>query len=290
MKFKKSEIKKALDFYEINNTDYENKCYKCLSYLEENKLFLKNALNLYKIIYCSNNNKIRFLWKHKNIEDIFRCNIDKYITNILLLSGYKKHIKSIKRFKFDINQQKLQKRRIKECLLSSKDIEEGISVSQMLWGAYFFNGNILEVGRLQFEFLRFDPTNPILNKKCIKIHIPKGTKLYKELVLDSINEAKNLIKKYYKLKNIQMYCDSWLLSKEIKNAFPDSNIASFASLFNILKESDATKDILHYVFKKEECVDYQELSEKTSLEKYLKTMLINGKVIHKAIGKLKDIN
>lgn len=290
MFFKKSEIKKALEFYDITDIKYRNKCYECLDYLEDNRLFLKSAIDIYKTIYNSKSSKIRRLWKNKSIEELFRCKIHKYISNVLVLSAYKKHQKNIKKYGFDDNQQTLQKRRVKECLLSESDIKNGISTSKMLWAAYIIKGKIIEVGRLQYELIDFNPLNPIESKKCIKIHIPTGSKLYEELVLTSIKESKELIKKYYKLKNIDMFCDSWLLSREIKSEFPNSNIAKFASLFDVLKEEDGTLNLLHFVFKKDKCEDYNELSENTNLEKFIKKMLINGQVIHKGIGKLKDIN
>ena len=85
-----------------------------------------------------------------------------------------------------------------------------------------------------------------------------------------------------------MFCDSWLLSKELATALPNSNIAYFASLFDLLIEEDAKEDLLHYVFKLEKIEDLNLLSEETTLEKVIKQMWINNIVIHKSIGILKE--
>lgn len=60
----------------------------------------------------------------------------------------------------------------------------------MLWGAYFINIRIIEVGRLQYEFCKVNPLNKKGYKKCIKIHIPSGEKLAEEQVKESIIKSK----------------------------------------------------------------------------------------------------
>lgn len=286
MIFKKNEIKKALEFYNINDKEYLKKCLLCIDYLEENKTFLNTASDIYKTLYSNKLESVRKIWKKKKTEDLFKCKINNYITNILILCGYKKHKNSIKKYRFDENLEDTIKRRVRECLLSGAS--SGMSLSKMLWAARIIKGKILEVGRLQYELVEYNPLNITQRKRCIKIHIPSGSKLHKELILKSLKEAKKQIKKYYKLKNIEMFCDSWLLSKELSTALPNSNIAYFASLFDLLIEEDAKEDLLHYVFKLEKIEDLNLLSEETTLEKVIKQMWINNIVIHKSIGILKE--
>lgn len=151
----------------------------------------------------------------------------------------------------------------------------------MIWGAYFINTKLIEVGRLQYE-------------KCenhiIKIHIPSGNKLEIEKVIDSIKTSKGEIEKYFYLKDIEYHCDSWILSNQI-NAIIDkkSNIAKFYNLFKVADGPDATKDILNYVFNLQECDDYYKLKESTKLQRILKKELINNKELKIGLGKLKDL-
>ena len=148
----------------------------------------------------------------------------------------------------------------------------------MIWAAYFINTKLIEVGRLQYE-------------RCenhIKIHIPSRDKLEIEKVLNSIRDSKAEIEKYFDLKNPEYRCDSWILSNQI-NAIIDSNsnIANFYRLFEVKDGPDATKDILNFVFEIEECDNYNNLVENTSLQKLLKKQLLANKELKIGWGKLK---
>ena len=148
----------------------------------------------------------------------------------------------------------------------------------MIWGAYFINTRLIEVGRLQYENC----------ENHIKIHIPSGSKLEIEEVLNSIKASKEEIKKYFHLKNIEYYCNSWLLSNQINSIIDkNSNIAKFYKLFEVKDGPDATKDILKFVFNIQECEDYNNLKENTSLQKILKRQLIENKELKIGCGKLK---
>lgn len=282
-------INNALKFYEIEDEDYLNRCYKCVEFLNNNEDIYKKAKEIYSILYTDNKNKIENLWKIKNIEEIFGKDCDSYITNILLLAGHEIHCNNMKKFKFDEEQNKIHKIRVKETL--TKDIYErkydGIRVSQMLWGAYFINIRLIEVGRLQYEI---ETKNPITheNKECIKIHIPKGEKLSNEKVKQSLQESKSLIKKYFKLNNYQYFCESWLLSKQIQELLEEnSNIAKFYKLFNVIEGKECIDDILNFVYNIRECDNYSDLQENTLLQKKLKSKLMDGKIIKTGIGILK---
>ena len=70
----------------------------------------------------------------------------------------------MKKLGFDSYQINKHLFRVRECLL--KDIYErgysGIRVSQLLWDVYFINGKLIEIDRLQYEYV---------NDAIIKIHI-----------------------------------------------------------------------------------------------------------------------
>ena len=69
----------------------------------------------------------------------------------------------------------------------------------MLWKTYFINARLIEYWRLQFE--------PTINNK-IKIHIPAGKNLDINEVKKSIQNSRELLKKYYNIENTKYICES----------------------------------------------------------------------------------
>lgn len=237
--------------------------------------------NIYKLLYIDKTDEYKKLWKIKNVNELFGQDYPVFITNILLLLGYKCYMKNIKKLTFDNEQINIQKRRVKECLKNDiiyKKYDE-IRISQMLWGTYFINNRLIEVGRLQFE--------PI-NDNQVKIHIPAGEKLDIEKVTKSIKDSKLLLKKYHNIENPKYICESWLLSQEIAQMLDkNSNIVKFQELFGIKQDKNGIDDILNFVFNLRECDDYNNLSEETSLQRKIKAFLINGGTIYDGYGELK---
>ena len=284
-------IDEALDFYNISDSEYKEKCHKCIYELEENKEYQDKVNEVYKILFIDKANKIRDLWNFKKLSDLFGNINNPFITNVLLLSGYKVHKNNIEKYHLDEEQIKIHKKRVKESLLNDIKIRkyDGIRISQMLWGAYFINLRIIEVGRLQYEFIRFNPLNEKEYKECIKIHIPSGEKLLEEQVKESIIKSKGKILKYFNLENPDYYCSSWLLSPTINKVLDkNSNITKFYNMFNIIEEKDGLDDILNFVFNVRECNDYTELKESTSLQIKLKEMLLRNEKLTMGVGILKQ--
>lgn len=282
----KDDIEKALAFYNININDYNDKCYKCLDDINKNSE-LKNKINqVLKLLYSADNKQIELLWKECNLNKFLGESYNKFIHNIILLSGYKMHKENMDKYKFDTYQILVHKNRVKECLTSdiyNRKLEE-IRLSQVLWGIYFINVKLIEVGRLQYEYCN--------NKKgkYVKIHIPKGDRLLYNEVINSIKDSKKEIEKYFKIENYEYYCESWLLSKEITKLLDiNSNILKFQELFDIIEGENAIKDILNFVFDLQQIDSYYNLPENTNLQSRIKGLLIEGKEIHIGIGKLKKI-
>lgn len=282
----KENIEKALIFYNINIKDYKDKCYKCLDDINKNKELKTKLYNVLKLLYGNESEQLELFWKESDLNRFLGESYNKFIHNIILLSGYKIHEENMNKYNFDTYQVLAHKNRVRECL--TNDIYnrklEGIRLSQTLWGIYFINIRLIEVGRLQYEYCN--------NKKgkYIKIHIPKGDKLLYNEVLDSIKNSKKEIKKYFEIENYEYYCESWLLSKEITKLLDsNSNIAKFQQLFDITEGKDAIKDILNFVFDLQQIDSYYDLPEGTSLQSKIKDLLINEKEIHIGIGKLKKI-
>jgi len=280
MKFEKSVIDNALKYYEINDIDYRNKCYKCIRDVNEIEDFNIKAEEIYNTLYTYKSFKIDTLWKRQNMIELFGKLYNPYITSILVLYGYEIHWKNMKLKKYNKEQKELYKKRVKETLMDDIFVRklESIRVSQMIWAAYFINAKLIEVGRLQYE-------------KCedyINIHIPAGEKLHIDKVLDSIKNSRQEIEKYFNIKEPEYRCESWLLSNQINDIIDkDSNIAKFYNLFDVKDGLDATKDILNFVFNVQKCSNYNDLVEDTSLQKMLKKQLLENKEMKIGWGKLK---
>ena len=153
MKIELSMIDNALKYYQINDTNYKNKCYKCIKDINEIKEFNVKAEEIYNILYNDKSFKIELLWQKQNMFELFGQQHNPYITNILVLLGYEIHHKNMKIKNYNNEQKELYKKRVKEAL--TNDIFnrklEGIRISQMIWAAYFINTKLIEVGRLQYE-------------------------------------------------------------------------------------------------------------------------------------------
>lgn len=285
-------IDNALEFYSISDNEYKMKCYKCVDEIQQNSDFQDKVNNIYNLLFIDKNDRIRKLWSIKNISDMFGKISNPFITNVLLLAGCDIHKNNIKKYALDEKQIEIHKQRVREALINDIKIRgyDGIRISQMLWGAYFVNIRIIEVGRLQYEFVKFNPLNEEEHKKCIKIHIPSGERLLEQQVKESIIKSKAEILKYFDLENPDYYCSSWLLSPTINKVLDKtSNIAKFYNMFNIIDEKDGLDDILNFVFNVRECNDYTELKECTSLQIKLKEMLLRNEKVTIGVGVLKQI-
>lgn len=279
MKIDLINIDNALEYYQINDIDYKNKCYKCIEDVNSIEDFNDRVEEVYDILYNDESFKIDTLWKIQNMVELFGEYYNSFITSVLVLLGWKLHEKNMINKNYNDKQKTLYKKRVTEALTNDIYVRklENIRISQMLWAIYFINTKLIEVGRLQYE-------------RCenhIKIHIPFGEKLEIQKVLNSIENSKNEIEKYFNLKNPEYRCDSWILSNQI-NAIIDSssNIAKFYSLFEVQDGPDATKDILNFVFNMQECDDYNTLIENTSLQRLLKKQLLENKSLKIGWGKL----
>ncbi len=282
MKIEEIEIKKALEYYKIENLDYQNKCYKCIQDIEKTKDLHSKVEEIYNILYQAETSKIDRLWKIESKENLFGKNINPFTTNVLVLLGYRIHEYNMNLKKYTENEKSLYKQRVNETLTNDIFIRklEGIRISQMLWATYFIRTRLIEVGRLQYGN----------SKGTIHIHIPSGGKLEIEAVMDSIKKSKKEIQKYFQIENPEYECQSWLLSRQLNAILnPNSNIAKFYRLFEVKDGEDATKDILNFVFQVEDCENYSTLKEDTSLQRLIKQQLLANKKFKIGIGKLKTI-
>lgn len=283
----KMKVDKAFKFYNIDES-YKEECYRCVEEINRSENYQKVFKDVYEILYYSDFSRIQELWQIKDVNELFANNINSFVTNLMIILGYEFHEKNMNKYKLDMEQVSIHKKRVRECFLNDLIYRKynGVRISQMLWAVYFIRVRIIEIGRLQYEYE--DTENDI---SIIKIHIPKGKKLDQKDVKNSIKKSKNQLKQVFKLDKIKYICNSWLLSNQIYNIVDkNSNISLFHNLFVVKDGKSCIPDIINFVYEINECDDYNKLSEKTTLQKKIKEqLLLNGK-FYLGLGVLKEEN
>lgn len=253
---------------------------------------------IYYILFLSDAKNYYNIWSWKSTKNVFKNNGSYMIPVVALLCGYQFHIQNMKQRNFDEAQIEIQKYNIK-LTCTNDNIKyniDGIRFSQMIWGSFFMKGYLIQIGRLQYEVgvKNFDKLDKYFKEKhqYIYIHIPRDKKLIEKDVNDSLHLANKYIKKYYpELKNekLAFYTQTWLLSPEVKEILSeDSNIMKFQEKFNIIEFEENINDFLNFVF--DEVlgeVNYNDLSDKTTLQSELKQRLLKEDKLHLGLGFLK---
>lgn len=284
-------IIEALHFYGIKDEKYKKRCLEVVYDINNNEVLKNKVEELFYKLYDRNKEGLSKFWKMKKVSELFGdCNL--FITSVMILLGYNIHRKNMSKYNLSDEQKSIHIKRVKNALLDDIYIRgyESVRISQMLWASYFINLRIIEVGGFQYELVS---ENPITKEKemCIKMHVPKGASLNEEDVRSSIRKSTYEIERYFNVKDINYYIESWLLSPEVLALLDDnSNILKFSKLFSIKSTGECTRDILDFVFNDVYIKDYNLLVCKTSLQVKLKSLLINKKEIHIGIGKLKWVD
>lgn len=286
-----SKVIEALHFYGIKDEEYKKRCLEVVYDINNNEVLKNKVEELFYKLYDKNKEGLSKLWKMKKVSELFGdCNL--FITSVMILLGYDIHRKNMSKYNLSDEQKSIHIKRVKNALLDDIYIRgyESVRISQMLWASYFISLRIIEVGGFQYELVS---ENPITKEKemCIKMHVPKGASLNEEDVRSSIRKSTYEIERYFNVKDINYYIESWLLSPEVLALLDDnSNILKFSKLFSIKSMRECTRDILDFVFNDVYIKDYNLLVCKTSLQVKLKSLLINKKEIHIGIGKLKQVD
>lgn len=284
-------IIEALHFYGIKDEEYKKRCLEVVYDINNNEVLKNKVEELFYKLYDKNKEGLSKLWKMKKVSELFGdCNL--FITSVMILLGYDIHRKNMSKYNLSNEQKSIHIKRVKNALLDDIYIRgyESVRISQMLWASYFINLRIIEVGGFQYELVSENPITKE-NEMCIKMHVPKGASLNEEDVRSSIRKSTYEIERYFNVKDINYYIESWLLSPEVLALLDDnSNILKFSKLFSIKSMGECTRDILDFVFNDVYIKDYNLLVCKTSLQVKLKSLLINKKEIHIGIGKLKQLD
>lgn len=288
-----------LNFYELND-NFKRRFINELNLLNIDKKLNVICFIFYYILFLADGKNYNNIWSWKSTSNVFKDNGSYMIPAIALLCGYWFHIKNMKYRNFDSAQIKLQKYNINLVCTNDKIKYgiDGIRFSQMIWGSYFMKGNLVQIGRLQYEVgvKIFDKLDKYFKEKhqYIYIHIPRDKDLKEKDVNESLYLADKYIKKYYpELKNEKLayYTKTWLLSPEVNQILSEnSNIIKFQNKFNIIEYEENINDFLNFVF---DVVigegNYKDLPEKTILQRELKRKLLNNETLHLGLGVIKNI-
>ena len=286
-----------IEFYRINDEEFKTNLFKTINLIEKDKKLQLILYLFYYILYINQTGLYKDIWNWEISNNLFKSAGSYMLPVIALLNGYEIHKKNMKKRNFDKEQIEEQIKNIKDCcFLDKKRFNiDGIGFRQMVWGSYFINGKIIQVGRLQYEYPDEIPNEVLKYKEgnYMYIHIPRGSKLNIDQVNDSICKSKNKIKNFYPeidISKLQYYTESWLLSNELDDILDkESNILKFKDKFDIIKQTENNKEFLNFVFQeKGEKVNYNFLKEDTKLQKELKKYLINNKKLHIGLGVLKN--
>lgn len=143
--------------------------------------------------------------------------------------------------------------------------------------------SLFRIGTLEYEFCNYE------GEKVIAIHIPSDADLSGEAVEDSLKQAEAFFQTYYREYAYEKYiCDSWLLSPALSSLLPEtSNIFAFQKRFTIVCVNQETKEYMEWLFQVPEDTEYQELPERTGLQRRAKKLLLNGGALGSAVGVMK---
>ncbi len=287
-----------LSYYEFDD-NFKERFFKEINLLKKASKLNFICYIMYYILFLADFKNYYNIWSWKSTKNVFKNNGSYMINVVSLLCGYEFHIKNMELRNFDDKQIEMQKYNIR--LTCTNDTTryniDGIRFSQMIWGSFFMKGNLIQVGRLQYEIgvLNFDKLDKYFKEKhkYIYIHIPRDNNLSEDDVNDSLNRAVIDIKRFYpsyRNEKLAFFTNTWLLSPELKYILAvDSNIMKFQNRFKIIEYEECTKDFLNFVFDIGiENVEYENLKEETTLQKGLKKKLINGDKLHLGLGILNN--
>lgn len=149
-----------------------------------------------------------------------------------------------------------------------------------------------EKGRLLLEPQQIDTAHLKLMLKpgdnVITIHIPGGSKLYVDDVLESIRSANKLFTRYFPPFKT-FVCQTWFIDPALRDDVvkDGSNIASFADLFDIICGSDNDNhSIFEHVFQVKR-QPLENLKPRNEFQRRILERAISGKKLYWSYGVLK---
>lgn len=254
---------------------------------------------MHYILFYTKEEDRQDIWKWKSHKNSFKEHGSFMLCAVASLCGYKIHIENLEKRGFDKEQLEKQKEIIRNiCYVDRDDYKiDGVRFRQMIWSASFMKGNLVQLGRLQFQIISqtFKEFQKDFDEDTmfVYIHVPKDVSLDPGKVDASIKESKEYIKKYFpetEGKKVVYYTDSWLISPDIEEYLPENcNIIKFKNRFDVVELEGHTEDFLNFVFEDVlQEIPFKELQEDTRLQRGIKKLLLEGKEPRLGIGLLKE--
>ncbi len=144
-------------------------------------------------------------------------------------------------------------------------------------------------GRVQSELSSFDKSEwqVVLRPgdDVVSLHIPRKTNLDPASVSESLREGLEIARKLYPEHDFKcVVCLSWLMEPALAEILgPDAKLTSFTTRFTKHPIMDSGKNCFGYVWPGEKC-PAEELSEKTTLQRGIKKLMLDGDFIRSYAG------
>lgn len=131
------------------------------------------------------------------------------------------------------------------------------------------------IGEYEYEFIEDN------NIKKISLHIPSDA----NLELGKIDAIIPFVQKYYpEYADVDIVCNSWLLVPVLAKLLPpESNIIQFQNKFSIEKVDEESLGFMDWIYSSRDIL-YDDLPEKTSLQRKVKEHLLSGGKVGWAYG------
>ncbi len=149
------------------------------------------------------------------------------------------------------------------------------------WVGRQLSSLLFRLGELEYELFTWEGEN------VISIHIPSDCDLSPQKIDKSLEVAKQFFEKFPSHANARFFCYSWLISPNLKLILPSSSkIIMFQDRFEVVQRFDESNGFVQWVFKQKDLA-IENYPEDTSLQRNMKTHLLNGGRIGEAVGFLK---
>ena len=214
------------------------------------------------------------------------------------LAGQPIHARNMAQRGYDAAQITVHKQGVKGGWIRQRETFgiDGIGFGLMAWGAYYMNGCLVRLGRLNYEYGvkeihkyddRFEG-----DVGYIQLHIPPADNgLQDDEVEQSVRMAKEKLERYFPElagKEKVVCVHTWLLSPQLREMLkPDSNIVKFQNRFTITDVYEGTASFLINGFNISAppgSFDYNTLPEDTHLRRQVKQRLLRGEPLQNAWG------
>lgn len=173
------------------------------------------------------------------------------------------------------------------------EINGKLGLDLMGWICDHLSLKLFKLGRLQFDFGKFEKDYPLHNIKqgenFIGVHIPAEGPMLPEDCDESFEKAKSFFEKFYPEYTFSYFtCFSWLLDETLdKYNKPNSNIEKFRKRFTLI-DGHETYVLLKYVLRHDaEPNNIQKFTPQSSFSKNIKQAVIDGEKFYTRLGYIK---